>query len=153
MQIPISWFLQKPTDLDLHCLQRQGISGLSRTRVKGNEYTFRGSNSQNCLPSEEWSTLKGRICFPWEQILSFLSRPLLRRGLVCSTANYHKSCLPCKYGRKSTQSIQPLLRNIVYIFNSFHASGDFCHQLIILQTVWTQVSSDKTSGLIWIQTV
>ena len=26
--------VQKPTDLDLHCLQRQGISGSSRTRVK-----------------------------------------------------------------------------------------------------------------------
>ena len=26
--------LEKPTDLDLHCLQRQGISGISRTRVK-----------------------------------------------------------------------------------------------------------------------
>ena len=25
--------LQKPTDLDLHCLQRQGISWFSRTRV------------------------------------------------------------------------------------------------------------------------
>ena len=25
MQIQISWLLQKPTDLDLHCLQRQGI--------------------------------------------------------------------------------------------------------------------------------
>ena len=29
VQIPISW----PTDLDLHCLQKQGISGFSRTRV------------------------------------------------------------------------------------------------------------------------
>ena len=28
-----SWLLQKPTDLDLHCLQRQDISGFSRTRV------------------------------------------------------------------------------------------------------------------------
>ena len=36
MQIQISWLLQKPTDLDLHCLQRQGISGFSRTRVKEN---------------------------------------------------------------------------------------------------------------------
>ena len=35
MQIQISWLLQKPTDLDLHCLQRQDISGFSRTRVKG----------------------------------------------------------------------------------------------------------------------
>ena len=29
-----SWLLKKPTDLDLHCLQRQGISGINRTRVK-----------------------------------------------------------------------------------------------------------------------
>ena len=33
VQIQISWLLQKPTDLDLHCFQRQGISGFSRTRV------------------------------------------------------------------------------------------------------------------------
>ena len=29
MQIQISWLLQKPTDLDLHCLQRKGISKFS----------------------------------------------------------------------------------------------------------------------------
>ena len=34
--IQISWLLKKPTDLDLHCLQRQGISGFSRTRVNIN---------------------------------------------------------------------------------------------------------------------
>ena len=34
VQIQISWLLQKPTDLDLHCLQRQDISGFSRTRIK-----------------------------------------------------------------------------------------------------------------------
>ena len=33
VQIRISWLLQKPTDLVLHCLQSQGISGFSRTRV------------------------------------------------------------------------------------------------------------------------
>ena len=33
VQIQISWLLQKPTDLELHCLQRWGISGFSRTRV------------------------------------------------------------------------------------------------------------------------
>ena len=38
VQIQISWLLMKPTDLDLHCLQKQGISGFSRTRVK---YTFK----------------------------------------------------------------------------------------------------------------
>ena len=29
---------KKPTDLDLHYLQRQGISGFSRTRVKFHKY-------------------------------------------------------------------------------------------------------------------
>ena len=33
VQIQISWLLQKPTDLDLHCLQKQDVSGFSRTRV------------------------------------------------------------------------------------------------------------------------
>ena len=39
VQIQISWLLQKPTDLDLQCLQRQGISGFSRTRIKA-KYIF-----------------------------------------------------------------------------------------------------------------
>ena len=30
MQIQISWLLEKPTDLDLHCLQKHGISGSAR---------------------------------------------------------------------------------------------------------------------------
>ena len=34
VQFQVTWLLQKLTDLDLHCFQRQGISGLSRTRVK-----------------------------------------------------------------------------------------------------------------------
>ena len=33
VQIQNNWLLQKSTDLDLHCLQRQGISGFSRTWV------------------------------------------------------------------------------------------------------------------------
>ena len=32
-------FFRSPTDLDLHCLQRQGISGFSRTRVKQSTYS------------------------------------------------------------------------------------------------------------------
>ena len=34
VKIQISWLLQNPTDLDLHCLQKEGTSGFSRTRVK-----------------------------------------------------------------------------------------------------------------------
>ena len=33
MQIQISWLLQKPTDLDLHCLQRHSITRFSTSRV------------------------------------------------------------------------------------------------------------------------
>ena len=46
----ISWLLQKQTDLDLHCLQRQGISGFSRTMVNDADY-FCDAN----LPSSTWS--------------------------------------------------------------------------------------------------
>ena len=38
MQVQISWLLQKPTDLDLHCLQRQGISEFSRTRTESTNH-------------------------------------------------------------------------------------------------------------------
>ena len=34
VRIHMSWLVKKPTDLDLHCLQKQEISGFSRTRVK-----------------------------------------------------------------------------------------------------------------------
>ena len=40
MQIQISWLLKMPIDLDLHCLQRQGISGFSRTRVNDEDDGF-----------------------------------------------------------------------------------------------------------------
>ena len=35
--------LQKPTDLDLHCMQRQGISGFTRTRDKNGGF-LKGNN-------------------------------------------------------------------------------------------------------------
>ena len=35
VQIQISWLLKKPNDLNLNCLQRQSISGFSRTRANG----------------------------------------------------------------------------------------------------------------------
>ena len=40
VQIQISWLLKKPVDLDLHCLQRQDISGFSRTRVKNSMWIW-----------------------------------------------------------------------------------------------------------------
>ena len=34
VQIQISWLLQKPTDLDLHCLQRQGYIWVQQDKGK-----------------------------------------------------------------------------------------------------------------------
>ena len=36
---------KKPTDLDLHCLQRQGISGFSRTRLNLKSKNGKATNS------------------------------------------------------------------------------------------------------------
>ena len=57
VQIQISWFLQKPTDLDLDCLQRQDISGFSRTRINCIKSVFSGLNKQN-LPYFLYNMLK-----------------------------------------------------------------------------------------------
>ena len=38
VQNQISWLLKKPTDLDLHCLQRQGISVFSKTRINSDGF-------------------------------------------------------------------------------------------------------------------
>ena len=43
--MPHPLLLQKPTYLDLHCLQRQGISGFNRTRVKVHFFFFFKSKS------------------------------------------------------------------------------------------------------------
>ena len=51
MQIQINWLPQKPTDLDLHCLQRQGISGLSRTRAT---YSAETAGMSSILGHTSW---------------------------------------------------------------------------------------------------
>ena len=58
MQIQISWLLQKPTDLDLYCLQMQGISGFRRTRVKP---TAPNMNKQIILISCSYTEVKARL--------------------------------------------------------------------------------------------
>ena len=56
--------IQKPTDLDLHCLQSQGISGFSRTRVKTqnefelvivNELSVFESLKFYCIVKRKWN--------------------------------------------------------------------------------------------------
>ena len=45
MQIQIGSLLQKPTDLDLHCSQRQDISGFSKKRVNIVKPVWRGQDT------------------------------------------------------------------------------------------------------------
>ena len=98
VQIQISWLLKKPTDLNLQCLQRQSISGVTRTRDNlhclGEWIHFEGNNSDvQMFPlfsmgvTLDWELLlKERICFFWV-IHSFKSSShfwILRRQLsVC----------------------------------------------------------------------
>ena len=90
MQIQISWLLQKPTDLDLHCLLRQGMPCSAREGLrkldKLGRYSaifYKGDNfcgfPAHQAPSE-WNLLqrKQSICFQEEQILYFL-RHLFRK--------------------------------------------------------------------------
>ena len=62
---------QKPTDLDLHCLQRQGISGFSRTRVKAIRWNdaqkFENIDVMICIKCVLFSTHYAHIlCFHQE---------------------------------------------------------------------------------------
>ena len=50
---------KKPTDLDLHCLQRQGISGSSRTRVNP-KYKCSFNHGRTC--KAEITKLEGGTC-------------------------------------------------------------------------------------------
>ena len=47
---------QKPTDLDLHCLQRQDISGFSRTRVRIQE------NIESCKYDKKKMGVIASVC-------------------------------------------------------------------------------------------
>ena len=57
VQIQISWFLE-PTDLALHCLQSQSISGFSRIRVKTGKQA-RDTNEQKFLFDIRTATYHG----------------------------------------------------------------------------------------------
>ena len=91
MQIQISWLLQKPTDLDLHCLQRQGISGLSRTRVKSQH------KSKKLL--WQWKSwllfLKKPQYYPWKEQIFWLTEPHYTR--FCWTHHWIDQLVPLPF--------------------------------------------------------
>ena len=86
MQSQISWLLQKPTDLDLHCLQRQGISGFSRTRV-------------NLIPSLIWHYGESKKC----SLSDYKSRS--DYNIWCDLIKVYSTCKIFASGRKKTLSL------------------------------------------------
>ena len=80
MQIQISW----PTDLDLHSLQRQGISGFRRTRVKktGPEHGF-------CTSGQNFKNIESQdnVCMQSNITLHCILPPLAT-GKYCSNMDF-----------------------------------------------------------------
>ena len=92
MQIKISWLLQKPTDLDLHCLLRQGMSCSAREGLKCN-LVVNSCKSFNLYHSKSNSAddkLEVFLSFFFSQKIGFdiYAQCLVRRQF----ASYVKSC-------------------------------------------------------------
>ena len=83
--------LQKPTDLDLYCLQRQGISGFSTTRVKLEKVSIgHGCPRQNAIQKKGYICSQGQIIHkPNKQELSsmFIKH---RLNVIHASVNFHK---------------------------------------------------------------
>ena len=88
MQVQISWLLQKPTDLDLHCLQRQGISGFSRTRVKSSQLS-EAEGKQVC-PGHSGPPWR---CIPFERYQSESCECKIVRKISTDHRDFHDHSL------------------------------------------------------------
>ena len=78
VQIQISWLLQKPSDLDLYCLQMQGISGFSRTRVKCNKKVFRVSSATKIVTGNYRHIFHAKALKKYN-VLFLISSPICHR--------------------------------------------------------------------------
>ena len=74
MQIQISWLLQKPGS---NCLQRQGISGFSRTRV--NHEIISAVILPSCWFKKDSCWLLAKVCTYWLTTVLSLLRKNMRR--------------------------------------------------------------------------
>ena len=88
MQIQISWLLQKPTDLDLHCLLRQSISGFSRTSVKFSMLCFQTIGYDPIIPGSV-SAEFGVEWLPLEEIWPQADYITVHTPLIPQTKSKH----------------------------------------------------------------
>ena len=127
MQIQISWLLQKPTDLDLHCLLRLGMMWLAKEGLIKNAY-WEGYKVTSC---EQWSLWSDCRCTDWFesaggkcQVICFLTFRLKWRTvkvppqysvlhLECTFVFYNESMLCLSYEYLIIYNFW-LLENFIY---------------------------------------
>ena len=108
MQVQISWLLQKPTDLDLHCLQMQGICGLSRIRLNAiYQFFIKLFLDNEMFIFEGYGAFNNRICKTYQSASIFSVRILYRSDhghtswcWLYDTTRHIKRC-SCLYGCKA----------------------------------------------------
>ena len=82
VQIQISWLLQKPADLDLHCLQRQGTSGVQQDKGKLNTILVLKLREHSVNVSKIF-WMSGKQCIPWVYtVCSCLSVKIFSRNII-----------------------------------------------------------------------
>ena len=169
MQIQISPLLKKPTDLDLHCLQKQDISGFSRTR-----FNLRQPDSlavlyiihMNCILMSLEQLQKVMLQINWNLLLIFRRRTvypvmvqvqllvLLKDWTSVCTINYQKltynkdrskayevyNGLPV-YGPRQVKDVSLSLCEMLR-FRSSYASTQF-HQGLCCPLIYPALSYDS----------
>ena len=98
MQIQISWFLQKPTDLDLHCLLlRRGMSCAAREGLKWHFTIQRPRIKYILIHLYNWAAFSEKVPSNMRKMYIFRSS--------CACATYHPGlCSPVIHSVASTDS-------------------------------------------------
>ena len=110
VQVQISWLLKKPTDLDLHCLQRQVISG-SRTRVKLRSFFLslsHFSKASNENPQNTFWPKNKKNIFCWKKHLIWLF-DFTKNMYMYSELTASKIQLYFQYFKRSSLILRTLL--------------------------------------------
>ena len=84
VQIQISWLLQKPTDLDLHCLLRQGMSCSVKLGLRNLTETWTYANKASRNSHIWWQTVQIQISWLLQKPTDLDLHCLLRQGMSCS---------------------------------------------------------------------
>ena len=97
MQIQISWLPQKPTDLDLHCLQRQGISRFSRQGLIICTFVHVLSGDDTCSSGSNDDLIEGTD----GDLEEGMSTVQVLPTTVCSVSTFHIYLNHCRLNRLS----------------------------------------------------